>query len=160
MWTGGAGCACSLVVVTCSYFSLPHEYVWVRSQGSYHSPVWIQGHSLQRLIYQVPWLGIMSCIWPPGLHSRYLAPRSIFCCSRCHWTVPYFPIHSLSLRSQFGPQLVTQIRNYWRYTVIFIDTKEIHSRWHLHVLSVMKVDNYRTYSWAPALAWKDLYMSP
>ena len=61
----------------------------------------------------------MSCIWPPGLHLRNLAPRSKIWCFCCHWTVPYLPICSLSLRSQSDPWLVTQKRYY--FTAIFID---------------------------------------
>lgn len=36
--------------------------------------------------------------------------------------------------SQFGPQLPTEIRYHLHYTEIFINIREIHSVWHLHVL--------------------------
>lgn len=132
--TGRAGWARALAAATCSCFSMPHADVWARSHGSYHLLIWIGGHSLQRLICQVLWLGITRCIWPPGLHLRNLALRSIFCHSCCH---PNPFVISLSLRSQFGPQLVLQIRNYWSCSVIFIDMREIHTGWHLYVFPLM-----------------------
>lgn len=77
----------------------------------------------------------MSCIWPPGLHLRKLAPRSKFCHSCCHQIVPYFPIRLLSPRSQFGPHLATEIRYHLHYTEKFcINVREIRSAWHLHGL--------------------------
>lgn len=123
-----------LVDATCSYVSLPHAYVWVKSQGSYHSP-----HlDLRPLPGQANLSGALARHYYLHFTSRSSLEEA---CSKvqilllfCHQTVPYFPAHSLSLRSQFGPQLATQIRYHLHYIEIFINIREIHSALHIHVL--------------------------
>lgn len=71
----GVGCACALVAAPCSFFSLPHAYGWVRSQGSYRSPS-LDSRPLPR---QAHLSGALA-----GHHEPHLASSSSLeeCCSK------------------------------------------------------------------------------
>lgn len=133
MWMGWAGCACALVAITCSYFSLPHAYAWVRSQGFYHSPCL----DLRPLPRQAHLSGALA-----GHHEVHLASRSSLeeSCSKVQILVlslssnsPLFPNPFTISQVSIWPSISNTDKVLY-YTPIFIDIREIHSGWHLCVL--------------------------